>query len=78
MQGAPTQGEVRLGAAYAATRVLAESATLPQAAPRILQAICENLGWAHGAVWRVDEAAGVLRCVDTWFPPRRPSPSSTR
>src|SRR5881396_4246827 len=68
-QGAPTQPEVRLSAAYAATRVLAESATLAEAAPRILEAICESLGWVHGALWRVDEAAGVLRCVKTWHRP---------
>ncbi len=33
----------RLAAQYATARVLAESATLAQAVPAILQAICESL-----------------------------------
>ena len=56
----------RLHAQYATTRALAESASLREAAPRILRAICETLGWEHGALWRVDPAARVLRCVETW------------
>src|SRR5262245_41093745 len=64
-----TRSEIRLAAAYAATRVLAESATLQEAAPRILQAICESLGWTYGALWRVVEGEGVVRCVETWHSP---------
>ena len=64
-----TQSEMRLSAAYATARVLAESVTLEEATPKILHAICDSLGWAHGAIWRVDEAANVLRCVETWQPP---------
>src|SRR5437899_2335112 len=51
---------------YAATRVLAESATLGEATPRILQAICNTLHWDYGAVWRLDRQAGLLRCVESW------------
>ncbi len=29
--------------------------------PRILESICRTLGWAEGAIWTVDETAGVLR-----------------
>ncbi len=68
-QGTPTQAEKRLSAAYATASVLAESATLGEATPRILQAICDSLGWDHGAVWRVDETSGQLACVETWHPP---------
>jgi GAF domain-containing protein len=35
----------------------------------VLQAICEELGWDHGALWNVDNAGGVLRCVETWHLP---------
>lgn len=58
--------ERRLTPEYVAARALAESATLSDAAPRMLQAICEDLGWDHGALWNVDAAAGLLRCVQTW------------
>ena len=53
----------RLHAQYAVARALAESTSLGEAAPRVLRAICEALGWDHGGLWRVDAAAGVLRCV---------------
>jgi PAS domain S-box-containing protein len=58
----------RLHAQYATTRALAESASLNEAAPRVLQAICESLGWEHGALWHVDAAAQVLRCLEVWTP----------
>ncbi len=45
---------------------LAESATLADATPRMLRAICETLGWEFGALWRIDPVAGVLQCVGTW------------
>jgi hypothetical protein len=57
--------ERSLTAEYITARALAESASLAEAAPRVLQAICEALDWDYGAVWNVDAAADVLRCVDT-------------
>jgi PAS domain S-box-containing protein len=61
--------ERRLTAEYVAALALAESATLADAARRMLQSICEGLGWDYGALWNLDAAAGVLRCVDTWHVP---------
>jgi PAS domain S-box-containing protein len=52
-----------------AARALAESATLAEAAPRVLQAMCEALDWEHGALWSVDTGGGALRCVYTWHLP---------
>ena len=52
------QNRRHLAAAYAATRVLTESATLREATPRILQTICETLSWEYGALWAVDKQAG--------------------
>ena len=52
------------------TRVLYEACSLEEAVPKILQAVCESLGWHVGVMWRVDLDAGVLRCGDLW---RRPS-----
>ena len=48
--------------------VLAE-ATLAAAPPRILEAICEGLGWDWSAFWEADERGGALRCVATWGRP---------
>jgi two-component system, sensor histidine kinase and response regulator len=59
-------GEQRLAAQHAVTRVLAEAATLDEATPKILEAICAAAGWELGAIWQVDRKANVLRCVDVW------------
>ena len=56
----------RLTAEHVAARALVESATFGEAAPKILEAICEALGWEYGALWRIDQETHVLRCVDTW------------
>ena len=63
------QTEKRQAAQYAVTRALAESDTLNQAAPRILQAVCESADWQVGAVWTIDRNIDLLRCVDTWHLP---------
>src|SRR2546425_13143251 len=62
----PRSAERRLAVQHAVTAVLAESPTLVAATPRILQTICETLGWEWGALWYVDEAVGVLRCAAVW------------
>ena len=56
----------RQKAQHAVTRVLAESPSLADAAPRILRAVCESLNWEVGVLWHVDEGAQVLRCVELW------------
>src|SRR5262249_21957696 len=63
------EAERRLAAQYAVTRVLAESNSLREAAPKILRALCECVDWQAGALWTVDRHAKVLRCVDVWTCP---------
>src|SRR5690349_17257840 len=58
--------ERHLAAAYATTRVLAESATLRDATRRIIRTICETLGWEYGAVWVVDRQSATVSCSETW------------
>ena len=58
--------EQHLSAEHAATRVLAESTTLSEATPKLLQAMCESLGWDLGEFWSVDASANVLRHVESW------------
>ncbi len=67
----------RLHAQYATARALAESSSLLQAAPKILEAICQTLGWVHGAVWMVDASEGKLRCIEIWHPPGLEFPEFT-
>ena len=61
--------ERRLAAQHAVTSVLAESTSLTEATPRILQATCESLELEMGALWKVDGQAAVLRCVAVWHLP---------
>ena len=61
--------ERQLASQYAVTRVLAESRTLEEAGPKILQAICESLEWELGVFWRLDRQGSVLRCLDVWQSP---------
>jgi two-component system, sensor histidine kinase and response regulator len=61
-----TAAERRLGAQHAAALALAESASLADAAPRILRAVCQSLGWAYGGLWQVTSDGSFLRCIQTW------------
>jgi diguanylate cyclase (GGDEF)-like protein/PAS domain S-box-containing protein len=56
---------------HAVTRVLAESDTLADAIPRIIQAICETLNWDCGARWSLDEREKAIVCVEKWSVPDR-------
>ncbi|MGH7726443.1 MAG: response regulator [Candidatus Eiseniibacteriota bacterium] len=66
------RSKVALQAHATLLRILSESATIAEATPRLLQVVCESLGWHHGAVWRVDSKHNVLRCVESW---RAPGPA---
>ncbi len=54
----------RLAAQKAVAACLVESTTLIEAAPKVLQAICEALGWQVGVFWMPDST--VLRCTYFW------------
>jgi PAS domain S-box-containing protein len=60
------RAERRLAAQYAVTRVLAESTTLGEAIPKMLQCVCEGVGWDLGEFWRVDAEANLLRWDGMW------------
>jgi diguanylate cyclase (GGDEF)-like protein/PAS domain S-box-containing protein len=56
---------------FAVTRPLANAATWAEAAPQVLQGICETLGWAVGEFWAVDRDANLLRLEFGWSRPTR-------
>jgi PAS domain S-box-containing protein len=64
------QANARLSVQYAVARTLAEVRHLGEASGKIVQAICESVGWDFGDLWRVDPTANVLRCVDIWHAPQ--------
>ena len=61
-----TRLEARADAQYAVSRILAESETTVAALPRVLEVLCQNLGWDLGNVWWVDAEAKILRFKETW------------
>jgi PAS domain S-box-containing protein len=64
------KGEQRQKVQHEVTRVLAESPSLHDAAPRILRTICEELDWQVGILWWADPVANVLRLAEAWHQPR--------
>ena len=56
----------RLAAQTTAAAALIESDVLADAGPRLLQAVCDALGWAVGLLWIVDRADGTLHCAEVW------------
>ena len=63
------RAERRLRAHHKTTHILAESSTIAEATPKIIQVICESLGWDLGELWLVDRQANVLRYVENWHQP---------
>ena len=67
--GPGATGSRRLTAEHVAARALVEATTFDEAAPKILEAICDSLGWEHGALWTIDREANVLQCAEIWSAP---------
>ena len=63
------QANARLSVQYAVARTLAEVRHLGEASRKIVQSICESVGWEYGDIWRVDSGVNALRCVDIWHVP---------
>jgi hypothetical protein len=59
--------EQHLKAQYSTTRVLAESTTINEAMPQILQGICESLGWNLSEFWIVNQQANILSLLNIWY-----------
>jgi two-component system CheB/CheR fusion protein len=56
----------RLAIQFDVSGALAEASGDSRSVPQVLQAICENLGWQLGLLWRLGD--GRLRLLETWHP----------
>jgi diguanylate cyclase (GGDEF)-like protein/PAS domain S-box-containing protein len=56
---------------FAVTRPLANATTWAEAAPQVLQGVCETLGWPVGEFWAVEQEANVLQLAYGWYRPSR-------
>ncbi len=63
------EAEKRLNIQYSVTKLLAESADISETLSRILQVICENIGWEVGEIWQVDADSSALLLNSMWNSP---------
>ncbi|MEH2258281.1 response regulator [Nostoc sp.] len=61
------RAEQHLKAEYVTTRILAESTTINEAMPQILQGICESLGWDLSEFWMLDPRSNLLSLLNSWY-----------
>src|SRR6266568_3478580 len=59
----------RLAAQFAVTRALAESSSLSEATPKLLQYVCEAVGWELGELWCVNAESNTLHVEGSWHVP---------
>ena len=50
-------------------RILAGAVTLEEAAPPLLQALAQDLGWDEAELWVAGHAEGMVRCAGVWTSP---------
>ncbi len=60
------RAERRLAAEHAVARILTDAATLDEAAPRILEALCRSIEGEVGILWEIDARGEALRCTAFW------------
>src|SRR5262245_42688406 len=60
---------LRLNTQYAISHILSEAASVADAASRLLQVICDSLGWEFGEIWLVDREADHLTFLESWSQP---------
>jgi sigma-B regulation protein RsbU (phosphoserine phosphatase) len=59
----------QLSTQFKVTRALAESATLAEAAPKMLKAFCDGIDWEWGCLWRPDRRRNAITAAGIWHQP---------
>ncbi|WP_395752562.1 PAS domain S-box protein [Prosthecobacter sp.] len=54
---------------FGASRILAESGSMRQVCARVIQKICQQLGWPAGFLWMLEEDGRTLRLAELWHDP---------
>ena len=63
------RAQQHLQAEHAVAELSAESLTLEEALPRLLETVCTHLQWELGEWWAMDPARGLMGLVHTWSTP---------
>ena len=64
------RAEARQAVEYATACVLAAAGDPGETVLKLLEAVCEALGWELGAAWSMDDEKKELHCVGVWHAPR--------
>lgn len=62
----------------AVNQILKESLSFDQAILKILQTLCENIGWDVGAEWTLNPKTHKLHCLSLWRKPESGCPEFER
>jgi PAS domain S-box-containing protein len=62
--------ERRRATEHEVVSILGSASSLAEAAPRIIHAVCANLGWDVGALWRVDHSGELTPLTEAWATPQ--------
>ena len=60
------QAQQRQAIETAVAKILSEAESLDDAVPRIIQSVCETMGWDYGARWQHNAHDGSLSCAELW------------
>ena len=63
------QADQRRALQFSTSRTLAEADTVRQAAAKVIQMICNQLGWIAGALWMLDSDQQDLHLAEIWHSP---------
>jgi len=61
-----TEAEKRLLVEHEVSRILSVACSLDEACLKVVQVICESLGWDLGELWLVERNSAELRCFAGW------------
>lgn len=65
-----SRAQRRVAAQHQATRLLAESSQANELLPKLLQVLCETMGWPLGLFWKADLRTQTLACRELWHKTR--------
>ena len=63
------RAESQANAQYAATRILSESTSMAEAAPKIIESVCRCLDWQFGEIWFIDRETRLFTSLSRWHLP---------
>ena len=63
------QAQQRQAIEHAVAQILSDADALSEAVPRIIQSVCETMGWDYGARWQYGAHDDSYTCAELWCRP---------